>query len=169
VQLWGRKGVPQVTISLKAAKVAVDKGVLERWRGVHEPDLRRRERLEADSHYKVTPIVPGPGQVRPGELGIESPYMPPEEDALVWAALSEGLSNTESAWLGKGKDASGGAYHGLCLGARVGSLGSAASAAASEPVASEPALCSVVRSRSQRLARRQRHAGTKKCHQDDDN
>jgi hypothetical protein len=169
VRLWGRRGVPEVFVSLKAAKVVVDKAVLARWRGVHELDLRRRELLlEAD--YNVTPIVPGPGQVISGELGIESPYMPPEKDARVWALLSEGLSNTRADWLGKGRDASGDVRNGLCLGARAGTLGSAASAAAAtEPVATEPALCSVVRSRSQRLARRERRPGTKKCHQDENN
>ena len=157
---------PPRRCSLSAAKLKVDEAKLARWGWVHaNPDLARREQLASTSTYQVTPIVPGPRQVRSGGLGIESPFMPPKNDLLVWTMLSEALSNTKAAWLGKGKDASGVARNGLSLGARVGTLGSAASAAATEPVATEPALCSVVRSRSQRLAHRQPQAASKSQHQ----
>ena len=142
----------------------VDEDVLARGCPVHARDLERQEEQLASSLYHVTPIRPAPAQVRSGGLGVESPFMPPEEDALVWTALSEALSNHGP--LGRGCDSSTSVRNGLFLGARVGTLGPAASAAATEPVATEPALCSVVRSRSQRLARRQPHAAKKGCHQD---
>ena len=159
---------PPVCVSLGAAKVEGFPGGLvgatPKVCPVHQRDLARQKEQLASSHYHVTPIRPAPAQVRSGGLGIESPFMPPEEDALVWTALSAGLSNTKPGWLGRGFDSSTSVRNGLCLGARVGTLGPAASAAATEPVATKPAWCSVVR--SQRLARRQPHAASKRCHQD---